>query len=77
MVIPENESHEKYVRIVRQTTGIDSCRLQPIIRHHPESDYRVAKIEQSYLNWHKIFKTDEYLKQVRIASERKRQGSMG
>lgn len=62
MVIPENENHDKYVRIVRQTAGIDSCRLQPIIRHHPDSEFRVSKPDQSYLNWHKVFKTDEYLK---------------
>lgn len=78
MVIPEAESHEKYVRIVRQTAGIDSCRLQPIIRHHPDSEYRVSKIDHNYLNWHKIFKTDEYTRQQqRVTSEHKRQSSSG
>lgn len=62
MVIPENESQEKYVRIVRQSYGIDSSRLQPIIRHHPDGDYRVQKIDHARLNWHKIFKTDDYMK---------------
>ena len=41
MVIPENENQDKYVRIIRQINGIDSCRLQPIIRHHPDGEYRV------------------------------------
>jgi hypothetical protein len=45
MVIPENESQDKLIRIVRQSIGIDSCRLQPIIRHHPDGDYRVSKID--------------------------------
>lgn len=71
MVIPENESQEKYVRIVRQSYGIDSSRLQPIIRHHPDGDYRVQKIDHARLNWHKIFKTDEYMKQVRMMQKQK------
>jgi hypothetical protein len=62
MVIPENESQEKYVRIVRQSYGIDSCRLQPIIRHHPDGEYRVPKLDQPLINWHKIFRTDDYVK---------------
>lgn len=45
MVIPENESQDKLIRIVRQSQGIDSCRLQPIIRHHPDGEYRVSKVE--------------------------------
>jgi hypothetical protein len=60
MVIPENESQEKYVRIVRQSTGIDSCRLQPIIRHHPDGEYRVPKLPFVNINWHKLYKTEEY-----------------
>lgn len=65
MVIPENESQEKYVRIVRQSTGIDSCRLQPIIRHHPDGEYRVPKLPFVNINWHKLYKTEEYQKQLR------------
>jgi hypothetical protein len=30
---------------VRQSYGIDSCRLQPIIRHHPDAEYRVPKLD--------------------------------
>jgi len=45
MVIPENESQDKFIRIVRQSHGIDSCRLQPIIRHHADGEYRVPKID--------------------------------
>ena len=65
MIIPENESQEKYVRIVRQTNGIDSCRLQPIIRHHPDGDYRVTKVDIQRINYHKFFKTEDYIKQVK------------
>lgn len=70
MVIPENESQDKYIRIVRQNHGIDSCRLQPIIRHHPDSDYRVPKIEHAKMNWHKIYKTEEYLKTMRLINKK-------
>lgn len=45
MPIPENESQEKLVRVVRQNNGIDSCKLQPMIRHHPDGDFRVSKID--------------------------------
>ena len=70
MVIPENESQDKYVRIVRQTKGIDSCRLQPIIRYHPDSDYRVPKMDQQRINWHKVYKTPEYLKTVKMLKQK-------
>ena len=70
MVIPENESQEKYIRIVRQNHGIDSCRLQPIIRHHPDGDYRVPKIDHTKMNWHKIYKTEEYLKTMRLINKK-------
>lgn len=62
MVIPENESQDKLIRIVRQSTGIDSCRLQPIIRHHPDGEYRVSKIDQESINYHRVYKTEEYIK---------------
>ena len=65
MVIPENESQDKFIRIVRQSYGIDSCRLQPIIRHHPDGEYRVPRLDQPYINWHKLFKTEEYMKMLR------------
>lgn len=70
MVIPENENQEKYIRIVRQNQGIDSCRLQPIIRHHADSEYRVAKIDQAGMNWHKIYKTEDYLKTMRMLNKK-------
>jgi len=65
MAIPEAESQDKLIRIVRQSNGIDSCRLQPIIRHHPDGDFRVSKIEEPGINYHRVYKTDEYLKVVK------------
>jgi len=65
MVIPENESQDKFIRIVRQSNGIESCRLQPIIRHHPDGEYRVPKLEQQRINFHKIYKTEDYMRQMR------------
>jgi len=41
MAIPEDDSQDVKVRVVRQIQGIDSNRLQPIIRFHPDADYRV------------------------------------
>ena len=70
MVIPENESQEKYVRVVRQSYGIDSCRLQPIIRHHSDSDYRVPKVDLQKMYWHRIYKTDEYMKTMRMLNKK-------
>lgn len=70
MVIPENESQDKLIRIVRQTNGIDSCRLQPIIRHHLDGEYRVSKIDQSPINYHRVYKTDEYLKLVKAQNKK-------
>ena len=43
------------MRVVRQIYGIDSNRLQPIIRFHPDSDYRVQYIEYSPLDYYTIF----------------------
>lgn len=44
MAIPESEGQDVKVRVVRQVTGIDNSRLQPIIRFHPDSEYRVKYI---------------------------------
>jgi len=43
------------VRVVRQIQGIDSNRLQPIIRFHPDSDYRVQFIQMQPLDYYSIF----------------------
>lgn len=64
LVIPENESQDKYIRIVRQSYGIESCRLQPIIRHHLDGEYRVPKVSEEYINFDKLFKSEAYLKEV-------------
>ena len=55
MAIPENDSQDVKVRVVRQITGIDSNRLQPIIRFHPDSDYRVEFIGILPLDYYQIF----------------------
>ena len=73
MVIPENESQDKHVRIVRQSFGIESCRLQPIIRHHPDGDYRVSKIELQNINFHRVYKTEEYLKALKAQQKKQQQ----
>ena len=75
MAIPENEPQEKYIRIVRQSNGIESCRLQPIIRHHPDGDYRVPKNDQKLINFHKVYKTEEYLRGQKAQNIKKASGS--
>lgn len=70
MAIPENESQDKYVRIVRQSSGIESCRLQPIIRHHPDGDYRVSRIEEPGINFHRVYRTDEFMKQLKMYNKK-------
>jgi hypothetical protein len=45
MAIPEDDSQDVKVRVVRQISGIDSNKLQPIIRFHPDSEYRVQFIQ--------------------------------
>jgi hypothetical protein len=52
--IPEDAAQDVKVRVVRQITGVESNRLQPIIRYHPESDYRVNYIEIAPLNYYEI-----------------------
>ena len=77
MVIPENESQDKFIRIVRQSHGIDSCRLQPIIRHHADGEYRVPRIDFNKINYHKLFRTEEYLKTVRLVNKKQLQALGG
>lgn len=55
MAIPEDDSQDVKVRVVRQIHGIDSNRLQPIIRFHPDSDYRVQFIQMQPLDYYSIF----------------------
>lgn len=55
MAIPEEDSQDVKVRVVRQIAGIDSNRLQPIIRFHPDSDYRVQLIQLQPLDYFSIF----------------------
>ena len=45
LVIPEDTAQDVKVRVVRQITGVDSNRMQPIIRFHPDTDYRVKYIQ--------------------------------
>ena len=46
------------VRIVRQVTGIDSSRLQPIIRYHPDAEFRAAKGDEDAFAYGNIFRGD-------------------
>jgi len=55
MAIPEDDSQDVKVRVVRQIAGIDSNRLQPIIRFHPDSDYRVQYIQMQPFDYYKVF----------------------
>ena len=55
MAIPEEDSQDVKVRVVRQIAGIDSNRLQPIIRFHPDSDQRVQFIQLQPLDYYSIF----------------------
>jgi hypothetical protein len=41
-IIPEDEHQEVQIRVVRQVKGVDSNKLQPIIRHHNDKDFRVC-----------------------------------
>lgn len=52
MAIPEDNSQDVKVRVVRQLTGVDSNRLQPIVRYHPDTDYRVKFISIAPLDYH-------------------------
>lgn len=42
--IPEDNTQDVKVRVVRQTHGIESSRIQPIVRFHPDTDYRIKHI---------------------------------
>lgn len=48
------------VRVVRQITGVDSNRLQPIIRFHPDADFRVEYITIEPLDYNYIFGKASY-----------------
>ena len=51
--IPEDGAQDVKVRVVRQISGIDSNRLQPIVRYHPDTDYRVKYIEIPPFDYYK------------------------
>lgn len=55
MAIPEDDSQDVKVRVVRQISGVDSNKLQPIIRFHPDGDYRVQFIQIQPLDYYSIF----------------------
>lgn len=52
--IPEDNTQDVKVRVVRQLTGVESNRLQPIIRYHPETDYRVMHITIKPFDYYEI-----------------------
>ena len=55
MAIPEEDVQDVKVRVVRQIVGIDSNRLQPIIRNHADTEYRVQQITMTPLNYPAMF----------------------
>lgn len=55
MAIPEDDSQDVKVRVVRQISGVDSNKLQPIIRFHPDSDYRVQYIQIQPIDYFAVF----------------------
>jgi len=52
--IPEDNTQDVKVRVVRQLAGVESNRLQPIVRYHPETDYRVKYITIKPLDYYEI-----------------------
>lgn len=42
--IPEDNTQDVKVKVVRQIMGVESNKLQPIIRAHPDTDHRVKQI---------------------------------
>eukprot|EP00347_Sterkiella_histriomuscorum_P024065 403332423 len=52
--IPEDEHQDIQVKVVRQVKGIDSNKLQPIIRHHNDKDFKVAYIDIEPMNYQDI-----------------------
>lgn len=54
LAIPEDNTQDVKVRVVRQLPGIESSRLQPIIRFHSETDYRVKYIAIKPLDYYEI-----------------------
>lgn len=59
------------MRVVRQITGVDSNRLQPIIRFHPDGDFRVQMLEIEKFCYNDIFGKPT----VNSLMNQKRQGS--
>lgn len=55
--IPEDNQSDVKVRVIRQIYGVDSNKLQPIIRFHPDTDYRVKYIGLKPLDYYDIFQT--------------------
>lgn len=71
MAIPEDDSQEVRVRVVRQINGIDSSKLQPIIRFHPDSDYRVQYIEYQPIDYYSVFRKTSTTNRRRNAETKK------
>jgi hypothetical protein len=55
MAIPEDNQQDVKIRVVRQILGVESARLQPIIRFHPDTDYRVKFIQIKPFDYFEVF----------------------
>lgn len=60
MLQPEDEHQEIQVRVVRQIRGVDSNKLQPIIRHHHDKDFKVGFIDIEPINYDEILGRKKY-----------------
>lgn len=57
VAIPELTTQNVKIKVIRQVVGIDSNKLQPIIRAHNDINYRVKYISIKPLNYHDIFQS--------------------
>jgi len=57
MAIPEDNQQDVKIRVVRQILGVESARLQPIIRYHADTDYRVKFIQIKPFDYFEVFQS--------------------
>ena len=53
--IPETEQTESHVKIIRQIKGVDSNKLQPMVRSHPDKDFFVPYSDIPPMDYKKIY----------------------
>lgn len=57
VAIPELTTQDVKIKVIRQIFGIESNKLQPIIRAHNDTNYRVKYINIKPLNYYDIFQS--------------------